>query len=90
MLFCCCGANDDDDEVIASFFKGDKTHAAVVLQGRAEHVALGNTWIVAAEALSRSKQAKLDESATQAATMEMVYQMVAIEDLQDTHHNLPF
>ncbi|KAF9598715.1 hypothetical protein IFM89_030439 [Coptis chinensis] len=64
-------------------------HAAVVLQGRAEHVALGNTWTVA-EALSRSKQAGLDESATQAARMEMVYRMVAIEDLQDPHHKLPF
>ncbi|KAF9618338.1 hypothetical protein IFM89_000973 [Coptis chinensis] len=37
-----------------------------------------------------SKQAELDESATQAARMEMVYWMVSIEDLQDPHHKLPF
>ncbi|KAF9618462.1 hypothetical protein IFM89_001185 [Coptis chinensis] len=52
--------------------------------------AADNDEAVATEALSRSKQGELDESATQAARMEMVYQMVAIEDLQDPHHKLPF
>ncbi|KAF9597033.1 hypothetical protein IFM89_015188, partial [Coptis chinensis] len=81
----------NDDEVIASFFKGDETLANDSRRKlRAEHVALGNTWTVAAEALSRSKQAELDESATQATRMEMVYRMVAIEDLQDLHQKLPF
>ncbi|KAF9624388.1 hypothetical protein IFM89_010776 [Coptis chinensis] len=81
----------DDDEVIASYFKGDETLANDSRRKlKVEHVALGNTWAVVAEALSRSKQAELDESATQAARMEMVYQMVAIKDLQDLHHKLLF
>ncbi|KAF9620287.1 hypothetical protein IFM89_011022 [Coptis chinensis] len=89
----------DDDEVIASFFKGDKTLAN---DSRRKLRRLDPTLDMEAnqgddyihrdeiEALSRSKQAELDESATQVARMEMVYQMFAIEDLEDPHHKLPF
>ncbi|KAF8409800.1 hypothetical protein HHK36_005879 [Tetracentron sinense] len=67
-------------------------HAAVVLEGRALDVELGDTRTVA-EALARSKEVELateasDENANQ-DRLERISRMAELEDLQ-APHNLPF
>ncbi|KAF9606962.1 hypothetical protein IFM89_030260 [Coptis chinensis] len=79
------------DEYRRTLSQNLNRHAAVVLEGRALDVALGDTRTVA-EALSRSKQAELAENLDKNAArarLERVLRMAEIEDLQD-HRNLKF
>lgn len=80
------------DEYKRTLSQNLNRHAAVVLDGRALDVSLGDTKTVA-EALSRSKQAELaretsDENATQ-ARLERVFRMAEIDDLRNPD-NLPY
>ncbi|PIA40435.1 hypothetical protein AQUCO_02500261v1 [Aquilegia coerulea] len=80
------------DEYKRTLAQNLNRHAAVVLEGRALDVELGDTQTVA-EALFRYKQSELatetsDENSTQ-ERLERLSRMTEIEDLQDSH-NLPF
>ncbi|PIA45976.1 LOW QUALITY PROTEIN: hypothetical protein AQUCO_01600319v1 [Aquilegia coerulea] len=80
------------DEYKRTLAQNLNRHAAVVLEGRALDVELGDTQTVA-EALSRSKLSELateisDENSTQ-ERLERFSHMTEIDDLQDSH-NHPF